>query len=105
MCFTFLAAKGYPVGDSICELDQITTCRRLLDSGKPIYLPDDLVGLDAQTHAMLSAATGILRWHEMHKRPEDLAFAESLYKQYRALAMTETFENYNWFNKPISCWW
>jgi phosphoglycerate kinase len=47
MCFTFLAAKGYPVGDSICELDQITTCRRLLDSGKPIYLPDDLVGLDA----------------------------------------------------------
>jgi phosphoglycerate kinase len=47
MCFTFLAAKGYPVGDSICELDQIATCRRLLDSGKPIFLPDDLVGLDA----------------------------------------------------------
>jgi phosphoglycerate kinase len=46
MCFTFLAAKGYPVGDSICELDQIATCRRLLDSGKPIHLPDDLVGLD-----------------------------------------------------------
>ena len=47
MCFTFLAAKGYPVGDSICELDQVATCRRLLDSGKNIYLPDDIVGLDA----------------------------------------------------------
>ena len=47
MCFTFLAAKGYPVGDSICELDQVATCRRLLDSGKTIYLPDDIVGLDA----------------------------------------------------------
>ena len=47
MCFTFLAAKGYPVGDSICELDQIATCRRLLDSGKTIYLPEDIVGLDA----------------------------------------------------------
>jgi phosphoglycerate kinase len=47
MCFTFLAAKGYPVGDSICELDQIATCRRLLDSGKTIHLPDDIVGLDA----------------------------------------------------------
>ena len=48
MCFTFLAAQGYPVGDSICELDQIATCRRLLDAGKPIHLPDDIVGLDAR---------------------------------------------------------
>ncbi|MFM8794063.1 MAG: phosphoglycerate kinase [Acidimicrobiales bacterium] len=47
MCFTFLAAQGYPVGNSICELDQIATCRRLLDGGKPIHLPEDIVGLDA----------------------------------------------------------
>ena len=47
MCFTFLAAQGYPVGSSICELDQIATCRRLLDGGKPIHLPEDIVGLDA----------------------------------------------------------
>ena len=47
MCFTFLAAMGYPVGDSICELDQVATCRRLLDAGKPIHLPEDIVGLDA----------------------------------------------------------
>ena len=60
----------------------------------------DLVSLNAQTHSMLSATTGILRWYEMQHRPEDLAFAESLYKQYRNLAMTETYENYNWFNRP-----
>ncbi len=60
----------------------------------------DLVGISAQTHAMLSATTGILRWYEMQHRPEDLAFAEALYKQYRNLAMTETYENYNWFNRP-----
>ena len=47
MCFTFLAAQGYPVGDSICELDQVATCRRLLDADKPIHLPEDIVGLDA----------------------------------------------------------
>lgn len=46
MCFTFLAAQGFPVGDSICELDQIATCRRLLSAGKPIHLPEDIVGLD-----------------------------------------------------------
>lgn len=47
MCFTFLAAKGYPVGDSLCELDQIATCRKLLENSKPIYLPEDINGLDA----------------------------------------------------------
>jgi phosphoglycerate kinase len=47
MCFTFLAAKGHPVGASICELDLVATCRRLLDAGKPIHLPEDITGLDA----------------------------------------------------------
>jgi phosphoglycerate kinase len=47
MCFTFLAAQGYPVGDSICERDQIDTCKRLLGLGKPIHLPEDIIGLDA----------------------------------------------------------
>jgi phosphoglycerate kinase len=48
MCFTFLAARGNPIGDSLFELDQVDTCRRLLDeSTKPIHLPSDIVGLDA----------------------------------------------------------
>lgn len=64
------------------------------------YQSLDLVKISAQTHAMLSAATGILRWYELHHRPEDLVFAERLYQQYRKEAMTETYENYNWFNRP-----
>jgi phosphoglycerate kinase len=51
MCFTFLAALGNPIGDSLWEPDQVDTCRRLLaDSaagGKTIHLPEDLVGVDA----------------------------------------------------------
>ena len=31
MCFTFLAAQGHEVGDSLLERDQIDTCRRFLD--------------------------------------------------------------------------
>ena len=46
MCFTFLAAQGHSVGDSLCERDQIDTCRRLLGLGKPIHLPEDIVGVD-----------------------------------------------------------
>ncbi|WP_232663666.1 phosphoglycerate kinase [Pseudonocardia sp. TRM90224] len=45
MCFTFLAAQGYGVGDSLLERDQIDTCRRLLESGK-IELPSDVVVAD-----------------------------------------------------------
>ena len=48
MCFTFLAAQGYPVGDSICERDQIDTCKQLLAGPVPIHLPEDIIGLDAQ---------------------------------------------------------
>jgi phosphoglycerate kinase len=48
MCFTFLAAKGMPVGSSICELDQVAVCKRLLDGPKTIHLPEDIVGLDAE---------------------------------------------------------
>jgi phosphoglycerate kinase len=52
MCFTFLAAQGYPVGDSICERDQIDTCKKLLGLGKPIHLPEDIIGLDASGNVL-----------------------------------------------------
>ena len=51
MCFTFLAAQGFGIGDSLWEPDQVDTCKRLLAdaaaAGKTIYLPEDLVGVDA----------------------------------------------------------
>ena len=45
MCFTFLKAQGHSIGSSLCEDDQVETCRRLLDSGAPIHLPSDITGL------------------------------------------------------------
>ncbi len=45
MCFTFLAAQGHEVGDSLLEADQVETCRRLLDSGMRIVVPTDVVAL------------------------------------------------------------
>jgi phosphoglycerate kinase len=46
MCFTFLAAQGHGVGDSLLEAEQVDTCRELLASGK-IVLPVDVVVADA----------------------------------------------------------
>ncbi len=46
MCFTFLAAQGNPIGDSLFEADMVDTCRQLLDQadGK-IHLPSDVTAL------------------------------------------------------------
>ncbi|MDT4926251.1 MAG: phosphoglycerate kinase [Pseudonocardiales bacterium] len=47
MCFTFLAAQGHEVGDSLLETDQIENCKRLLDEvGDKIVLPTDIVVAD-----------------------------------------------------------
>ncbi len=50
MCFTFLAAQGHDVGESLLESDQIDNCRRLLDAaGDKIVLPTDIVVADEVT--------------------------------------------------------
>jgi phosphoglycerate kinase len=47
MCFTFLAAQGRSIGDSLFEPDLVDSCRDLLAKAtKPIYLPSDIVGVD-----------------------------------------------------------
>lgn len=44
MCFTFLAARGVPVGTSLLQEEMIDTCRRLLEEfGDVIHLPTDFV--------------------------------------------------------------
>lgn len=46
MCFTFFAAMGHPIGNSLCEEDMIDTCRQLLEEhGDRLHLPSDVVGL------------------------------------------------------------
>jgi phosphoglycerate kinase len=61
MCFTFLAAEGLGVGDSLLEADMIDTCKRLLaDAGDKIMLPADIVMADdvsaeAHTQTVLAA--------------------------------------------------
>jgi len=43
MCFTFLVALGHEVGDSLVEPDQVEACRELLDAGRRLVLPTDIV--------------------------------------------------------------
>jgi phosphoglycerate kinase len=58
MCFTFLAALGYPVGSSLLEPGMVDVCARLLKAaGDTIGLPRDVViadsfAADANTHTV-----------------------------------------------------
>jgi phosphoglycerate kinase len=63
MCFTFLAAQGRSVGDSLLEPDMVDVCARLLKaSGDTIRLPRDVVIADkfaADANTRTVAATDI----------------------------------------------
>jgi 3-phosphoglycerate kinase len=47
MCFTFLKAMGYEIGDSIVELDQLDEARAMMEKAQrnkvTIYLPTDII--------------------------------------------------------------
>jgi phosphoglycerate kinase len=82
MCFTFLAAQGHPVGDSLLESEQVETCRGLLASGK-IVLPSDVVVADefsAAANTRTVAAGSIPDgWKGLDIGPDSVAaFAEVL---------------------------
>jgi phosphoglycerate kinase len=61
MCFTFLAAQGNPIGDSLFEPDQVEACRALLDAGKAIVLPTDVTALGPGGELFAPEAGGDVR--------------------------------------------
>ena len=54
MCFTFLAAAGHDVGDSLLESEQIDTVRGFLDTGKVVVPGDIVVASDVSADAETS---------------------------------------------------
>ena len=61
MCFTFLAAAGHRVGASLLDAGRVGECRALLDSGAPLHLPEDVVGLGPGGHVGEPDAGGSVR--------------------------------------------
>ena len=43
MCFTFMAAQGLEIGESLWEPEQVANCKALLERSAPIRLPSDYV--------------------------------------------------------------
>ncbi len=61
MCYTFLAAQGHSIGDSLFQPEFLDRCKALLDSGAPIRLPHDLTAMGPDGTLFDPAAGGDVR--------------------------------------------
>ncbi len=77
------------------ELKEIS--REMIDR----FIQIDLVGIKAQTHSTLTALRGLVRYYSISGDTAVLNAAERRYRIYREQGMTENFENYNWFGRPL----
>ena len=74
--------------------------KALIDEMIARFLEMDVVAMKAQTHATLTGMRAPLRQYENSGDPRLLAAVEKRYKLYRSRAMTETYANFNWFERP-----
>lgn len=78
MCFTFLAAQGFEVGDSLLEVDQIETVKGFIETasqrGVKLTLPSDIVVADAfsadAAHKVVSADAIETGWRGLDIGPD-----------------------------------
>jgi hypothetical protein len=97
------------IGCDFIFLDGITQAYQLLRTSElkelcqemvNRFLQVDLLGIKAQTHSTLTTLRALLRCWDLTREPGLLEAVEQRYLLYRTAAMTENYENYNWFGRP-----
>ena len=64
------------------------------------FMQEDVRTLKFQTHATLSATRGILRFYGATHEQKYLDYAVQRMEEYVSSGMTETYMNYNWYQRP-----
>lgn len=72
----------------------------IIDEMVARFLEVDLVAIEAQTHATLTALRGLLRYAEMTDNPELIVETGKRFDLYVREGSTESHKNYNWFGRP-----
>ncbi len=83
------------------ELFPSTKTKELVEEMITRFLQMDLEKIQAQTHATLTALRGILRYYNITKQAYLLKEVQKRYDLYRQIGMTENYENFNWFDRPL----
>ena len=73
--------------------------KEVIDEMIARFLEIDLVAIQAQTHASLTACRGLVRYAELTGEAKLIQEAEKRWKIYKQYGMTENYENYNWFGR------
>jgi len=74
--------------------------KELIEEMMARFVSIDFIGVSMQTHATLSALRGMLRFYALHPQEDLLKEIVRIYQLYRQTAMTDNYENYNWFGRP-----
>ncbi|HEX5554751.1 MAG TPA: hypothetical protein VFX43_16025 [Chitinophagaceae bacterium] len=93
----FIFLDGVVQAYSIFPSDEL---KDLIEEMIGRFLQINLVAIKAQAHASLTALRGMLRYYEITGQSDLLDEVEKRYNLYRNVAMTENYENYNWFGRP-----
>ena len=89
--------------DGLIQAYEITgreDLRPIIDEIVTLYKRIDVDAIKAQTHSTLTGLRAILRYYGITKDESLLQIAKERYKAYTGMAMTENYENYNWFGRP-----
>lgn len=73
--------------------------KEVIDELVQRFLEIDLIGIRAQTHATLTACRGLIRLVGITGDDAYIQEVEKRWKLYKSDGMTETFANYNWFDR------
>ncbi|MBK5202509.1 MAG: glycoside hydrolase family 127 protein [Prolixibacteraceae bacterium] len=74
--------------------------KKLIDEIVSRFFEMDLVKIKAQTHATLTGLRAVLRYYDITGEKYLLEGAEKRYNLYLNQAITENYENFNWFGRP-----
>lgn len=98
------------IGQFFLTLDALTQSYRIVPSpglkqmiGEMIdkFASINFAEIGGQTHSFLGCLRGILNWYEITGETKYLEMVIQRFGLYQQLAMTENYENYNWFDRPV----
>jgi hypothetical protein len=98
------------IGCDFIFLDGLTQAYKITHDKKTKLLIDEMVDkflqvpqlkISTQTHATLTALRAVLRYYEESKDENLLKAVIDRFSIYKQNGMTENYENYNWYGRPL----
>ena len=81
------------------ELLREQPLKEIIDEMVERFLKTDIIAIQAQTHATLTAMRGLMTYSELTGNKQLITEVEKRWELYKEYGMTENYANYNWFKR------